>query len=206
MKPSFLVAGLAFAFVGVLGAEGCKAGGVGDPCTPEQQYDQSFLGFNVSEVNVESKSFQCQTRLCLVNHFRGRVGCLYGQNADGTKAEDAAESCATPSGRPVTGKDSSGNFADPVKKARVEPQCTDRREEDAVYCSCRCADVNGKTDDGASYCTCPSGFECTPLVTSIGPTDQGLTGSYCVKSSAKFKPENNCTASCTGKTCPSAKK
>ena len=62
---------------------GCSASGVGDPCIPEQEYNEQFLGFSQKEVNVESKSFQCQTRVCLVNHFRGRVSCPYGQTAAG---------------------------------------------------------------------------------------------------------------------------
>ena len=53
----------------------CQDEGVGDPCTPEQEYNPSFIGFDEKEVNVESKSFQCRTRICLVNHFRGRASC-----------------------------------------------------------------------------------------------------------------------------------
>ena len=66
--------------VGLVSASGCSQTGVGDPCTPEQEFDTQFNGFDEQEVNVESKSFQCQTRLCLVNHFQGRVSCPYGQN------------------------------------------------------------------------------------------------------------------------------
>src|SRR5208283_2191815 len=69
--------------LGVLSNIGCQATHVGDPCTPEQEYDKSFLGFSQTEVSVESKSFQCETRLCLVDHFQGRVSCPYGQPGDG---------------------------------------------------------------------------------------------------------------------------
>ena len=58
----------------------CQPGGVGDPCTPEDEYDRNFSGYNAKEVNVESKSFQCETRICLANHFQGRVSCKYGQS------------------------------------------------------------------------------------------------------------------------------
>jgi hypothetical protein len=61
-------------------AGGCQTGGVGDPCTPEDEYQPAFSGFAPSEVNVESRSFQCETRVCLVNHFRGRVSCPLGQD------------------------------------------------------------------------------------------------------------------------------
>src|SRR5258708_4084948 len=46
----------------LVGAPGCKDVGVGDPCVPEQEYFADFNGFSEKEVNVESKSFQCQTR------------------------------------------------------------------------------------------------------------------------------------------------
>jgi hypothetical protein len=58
---------------------GCPSGGVGDPCIPEDEYKENFSGFKITEENVESRSFQCQTRICLVNHFQGRVSCPNGQ-------------------------------------------------------------------------------------------------------------------------------
>jgi hypothetical protein len=196
----------------LLGAGGCTASGVGDPCTPEEEYDPSFLGFNYKEVNVESRSFQCQTRLCLVNHFQGRVSCPYGQNSDGTPNAPAT-SCATDGsgagccipgvGAGVTGKDpSTGMVVNPCGSkgntgpcgAQVKPQCTDRTAADAVYCSCRCANINGKTDDGANYCTCPDGFSCTQLVSSIGAGNEGLTGAYCVKNKTQYDPSSSCTS------------
>src|SRR5262249_4591321 len=36
-----------------LASSGCSQTGVGDPCTPEQEYDPTFNGFNLKEVNVE---------------------------------------------------------------------------------------------------------------------------------------------------------
>src|SRR6185503_2629823 len=60
---------------------GCQSGGVGDPCTPEDEYSPDFAGFKVTEENIESRSFQCATRICLVNHFQGRVSCPLGQDA-----------------------------------------------------------------------------------------------------------------------------
>jgi hypothetical protein len=58
----------------------CDSGGVGDPCTPEEEYLENFAGFKLTEENIESRSFQCQTRVCLVNHFQGRVSCPLGQD------------------------------------------------------------------------------------------------------------------------------
>ncbi len=62
-------------------AVGCAPGGVGDPCVPEDEYTATFSGFGSAEANVESRSFQCETRVCIVNHFQGRVSCPYGQLA-----------------------------------------------------------------------------------------------------------------------------
>jgi len=46
-----------------------QLGGVGDPALRKKSTSQSFLGFSVREVSVESKSFQCQTRSCLGEPF-----------------------------------------------------------------------------------------------------------------------------------------
>jgi hypothetical protein len=189
-------AGLALTVISTMG---CQATHVGDPCTPEQEYDPSFLGFSQTEVSVESKSFQCETRLCLVDHFQGRVSCPYGQTIDGgANAPAPVTACLTPAtGVPVTGRDSNGVLVDTTQQALVEPQCLDRTAANAVYCSCRCANANGATNDGANYCQCPDGFSCTQLVPSVGTmTDQELTGAYCVKSSAQYVP-NACTTSPT---------
>src|SRR5688500_11472615 len=63
-------------------ALGYEPGGVGEPCSPEDEYQPAFSGFGVTEVNVESRSYSCETRVCLVNHFQGRVSCPYGQTAE----------------------------------------------------------------------------------------------------------------------------
>jgi hypothetical protein len=183
-----LAAAVALVAIAAVTGTGCQSSGVGDPCTPEQEYDPSFLGFDIKEVSVESKSYQCMTRLCLVDHFQGRVSCPYGQQASGMPNAPAT-ACMTPIGTAVTGKDSTGAFVDPIKMALVQPQCANRTAAAAVYCSCRCANVNGATNDGYNYCTCPDGFSCTQLVGSVGTgTNEGLTGAYCVKSSAQYNP------------------
>jgi len=173
--------------------QGCKSTGVGDPCTPEQEYDPAFSGFSEKEVNVESKSFQCLTRLCLVNHFRGRVSCPYGQDSQGAPPVGgggdggSASACVVPgSGTPIA-----PGQPDPLGNC-VASQCEDRQAADAVYCSCRCANVDGKTDDGSVYCGCPENFECKQLVSSIGGTNEGLTGGYCIKNGTEFNATNNC--------------
>src|SRR5258708_5583188 len=121
------IVGLAFLTVG------CPSGGVGDPCTPEDEYTQEFSGFSVGEVNVESRSFQCETPICLVNHFQGRVSGPYGQ----TQAVADTSSAASLSGKEpdrcrIPGTD--GVSIDDRIKVAVEPQLEERQAEKAVYC------------------------------------------------------------------------
>ncbi len=206
----------AFVAITSVSAQGCKASGVGDPCIPEQEYDPTFLGFDPQEVNVESKSFQCLTRLCLVNHFRGRVTCPYGQDKTGTMLPgiDGASSGAFPPGgdlqkppnpvgpclipggtNPATDNITGNLTTDPADGAQVHPQCIDREAANTVYCSCRCADANGKTDNGV-FCTCPDGFTCSQLVNPVGVTDVGLTGAYCIKKGTDYQSFSACDLAC----------
>jgi hypothetical protein len=219
---SALTAVAAVAFVNVVAGTGCSTTGIGDPCIPEAEYAADFLGFDQTEVNVESKSFQCETRLCLVNHFRGRVSCPYGQNqyanasytppgapptattaptftCNGQGATNAANTpCCLPGvdqpvlGDPDTGQTPGGGK---VTSSAVQPNCTDRTADKAVYCSCRCENINGKTDDGAVYCQCPSGFTCSQLVQPIGEGNAGLTGGYCIKNKTDFST-SSCASPC----------
>jgi hypothetical protein len=195
--------------------QGCAQTGVGDPCVPEQEYDPTFLGFAVGEVNVESKSFDCQTRLCLANHFQGRVTCPYGQTKsgappatkpDGSLYQDAnghyIAACEVPQSGPALADGGlpvnaaiTGTPGDTTDGALVPPQCLQRTAATAVYCSCRCANVNGQTNDGAVYCACPSGYTCQQLVSPIGANDTGLTGAYCIQNNTQYDSLSQCTSS-----------
>ncbi len=162
-------------------ALGCETGGVGDPCIPEDEYQQTFTGYSEDEVNVESRSFQCETRVCLVNHFRGRVSCPYGQTAgDLALPGNDPKRCRIPG---TTGE----NPQDQIGVV-VNPQLTKRRADDSVYCSCRCANAKGGKDDGARYCDCPSGFTCEKLLDDLGLGSSQLAGSYCIRDNTKFDP------------------
>lgn len=177
------------------GALGCESGGVGAPCIPEDEYNQDFNGFALTEVNVESRSFQCETRVCIVNHFQGRVSCPYGQADPATSnlpPTDRAR-CRVPGSDGTTCVDAAGNIAENCGGATnvdeirvpVDPQLIFRAAEDTVYCSCRC---KGPEPD-AVYCECPSGFTCAELVRNIGVPGRGqLVGSYCVKPGTVYDP------------------
>jgi hypothetical protein len=150
----------------------CEAGGVGDPCIPDpDEYVDSFSGYSVGEVNVTSRSYDCESRVCLVNNFQGRVSCAYGTNGPPENRPpgqrdtvDHPDQCFLPGGL--------GNVEVPVKAQRIE-----RRPEDAVYCSCRC----DGPDPNARYCECPSGFQCRELVPQTDTGPSGRAGSYCVR-------------------------
>ncbi len=167
---------------------------VGDACTPSLEARESFTSFSENEVVIESATPQCNAGVCLVNHFRGRVTCPYGQDMDG-KAPPGAAACALPDG---------GAVAPDAGRAKnqVSAQCLDRTAAKAVYCSCRCANAAGKTDDGATYCGCPSGFACTQLVTSIGSKQDDISGAYCMKEGTAYDVTNACSAICDPATGP----
>jgi len=152
----------------------CQPGGVGDPCIPEDEYTSTFPGYNVKEFNVETKSFQCETRVCMVNHFQGRVSCKYGQAAgDGN--------CTVP-GAPTI-----------AISAKVDPQLAKRTADKAVYCSCRC---DGE-DKNARYCKCPSGYACDHLSDDIGLGSGNLFGSYCVRDGTQYDPRTQDLTGCS---------
>lgn len=158
----------------------CTPGGIGDPCTPESEYDPTFGGFDVREVYVESKSFQCESRVCLINHFQGRESCPWGQTeADLSQPAGAPARCRLPASQdPVTV---------PVRAWNVE-----RPAHETVYCSCRCAGP----DPGARYCSCPDGYECRELVPEIGASSQQLAGSYCIKRGTAAAASDEAAPSC----------
>jgi hypothetical protein len=113
----------------------CQSGGVGDPCTPEDEYDPRFAGFKVTEENIESRSFQCQTRICLVNHFQGRVSCPLGQVGP--------QACNGPDDNTTCGTKKC------VQSAIFAPECDSNDD-----CGGRTCNTEGK------FCECQSATDC----------------------------------------------
>jgi hypothetical protein len=161
----------------------CSSGGVGDPCTPEDEYDSSFPGFTVDLQNIESRSFQCATRICLVNHFQGRVSCPLGQAAPQgcdpkgtgtpcaagktcTQAQIYAPSCAVcnendPSCTPIPCP-TVGSTALNCTSLSSFKDCT---ESDNGNCTCTCTDSDNSSINGVSYsCEGATNDPTSPLV------------------------------------------
>jgi hypothetical protein len=136
----------------------CQSGGVGDPCTPEQEYVAHFTGFNIAEAYIESRSFQCATRLCLVDHFQGRVSCPLGQSAADIKL------CAGP------GDTSCGPGSQCAAAETFAPPCDPSvRCPNGLTCDpdrrvCTCDSVRSPTLslDGASYTCAYFDTSCVP--------------------------------------------
>ena len=173
-----------FLLAAVVATTHCGSGGVGHPCIPEDEYRTLFSGFGATEVYVESRSFQCMTRVCLVDHFQGRVSCPYGQTEDDLSLPgDDPKRCRVPA---TDGREEGEEI-----EVAVDPWLVARPPEDAVYCSCRC----DGPDPSADYCECPSGYACRELVPDLGPLGSGnLAGSYCVKDGGN--PSRAATVDC----------
>jgi hypothetical protein len=170
----------------LVGSVACESGGVGDPCTPEDEFFDDFSGFAIGEVNVESRSFQCETRVCLVNKFQGRVSCPYGTN--GTPPNPNVPQTVSHD-RPCEVPGLGGYVTVPV-----DPQLQARNPDVSVYCSCRC----DGDDPNARYCECPSGFECAEIVVNRGnQTQSELAGSYCVRSGSDVDLTNISRTECS---------
>ena len=176
-------AGLACITAMVIGASmtlGFESGGVGDPCQPEDEFFDDFSGFSLGEVNVESRSFQCETRVCLVNKFQGRVSCPYGTNGS---PPDPNATETVKHNLPCEVPGFGGNV-----KVPVYPQRLARRPDVAVYCSCRCSG----SDPNARYCECPSGFECADIGVrqGQGQTNEQQAGNYCIRKGSNLDDPN----------------
>jgi hypothetical protein len=140
-----------------------QAVGVGKRCTPSDERQPYFSGFEVTEFAVDVPADGCETNLCLVNHFQGRTSCPYGQtdsDAKGTSQTPEELLCHVPG--------SAERVTVPVSR-----QFTRRRSADSVYCSCQC----GGPDPNGNYCACPTDFQCAKLTGAYA---------YCIKSGTEY--------------------
>jgi len=204
------------------GSTGSSGGALGAGCVPSEEADATFQGFSVDDVSLETKSSMCSSNVCLVNHFQGRVTCPYGQTAPGTgpsgpagspaAAVSSQDGCVLPgmtagtTSAEVTATNVNlpGQSAGHVPAQIIGAGASDRTANKTVYCSCRCANAEGATDDGATYCGCPESYTCTQLVASFGQPNDTVSGAYCVLDGTVYNPalstNETCTASVTSPT------
>ncbi len=141
-----------------LGLVGCPSGGVGDPCTPEDEFRENFAGFDLTEANIESRSFQCQTRVCLVNHFQGRVSCPLGQRAP-TGCSENANACASDEECSAGGVIITDCDPTPCDEAGADPDNCNQGDASNEACGGNTCNRSGRF----CHCTasgCPSGYIC----------------------------------------------
>ena len=140
-----------------------KPGSVGAPCIEDDEWNDAFNGFAVSEINIATLSTRCDSQMCIANHFQGRVSCPYGQTEAQTMNDPR---CFVPeSDAPIT--------------VIVNPQRIDRPAAKTVTCSCRCAGPVGP------FCECPSGTVCDDLVEDFG-APRPMPPMYCVPIGAVY--------------------
>lgn len=140
----------------------------GAPCLPEDELSLDFLGYSEKEVSVVSGTPECDSGVCLVNHFRGRVSCPYGQTEEEV---GSTPQCFQPG-------------TDLTVTTPVFPQLLDRAAASTVVCSCRC---NGP--EPGDFCQCPSDMECRPLIGDLGLSGSDvLAGSYCIPRGTVYNP------------------
>ena len=152
---------------------------VGTPCVPLMEQSTTFDGYRLSEVSVESAAGNPPGgAVCIGFDFQGLTTCPYGQDADG--GSPSGQPCTTPDGMPVVGA--------------VAPQCTNHRPSQSVVWSCLCANVDGQTNDGQTYCDCPTGTSCVQTLTALNGST-ALTGAYCLPS-AEAKADRGCASEC----------
>lgn len=168
------------------GAQGGDASkeAIGTPCVPSEEQVSGFTAYDANEVTLDVDHPACGGGLCVVNHFQGRVSCPYGQTeADLALPADDPRRCR------IT--DADGRPTGEVVESAVPPQLLDRRAEDVVRCSCRCAGP----DPNADYCTCPSRMDCVELFEDFG-FQNGFEGSYCIALGTTYDEDTAGTATC----------
>ncbi|HEX7604163.1 MAG TPA: hypothetical protein VF316_21240, partial [Polyangiaceae bacterium] len=68
---------------------------VGAACVPSPELSATFPGFTEQGVTLDKGNAACGPLVCIVNHFRGRTTCPYGQDSTGN-APPNAKACTLP--------------------------------------------------------------------------------------------------------------
>jgi hypothetical protein len=145
---------------------------LGSVCVPTDEADPSFSGFQFEDVTIDVGTQACESGVCVVEQFQGRVSCPLG--SPGPDNGGSAGECRTPdSHRAVT--------------VKVLAQLVNRPPSLGSTCSCRCAGPG----DGP-FCDCGANLECVPLIDALGlGNDDAYAGSYCVPRGAVPGPPRN---------------
>jgi hypothetical protein len=156
---------------------------VGDPCTPPDETSPLFSGFDVSDEVIDAPDFTaCQSGVCLVNYFQGRVTCPLGQAAP--------KPCAGPSDTTTCGGGAcveSGVvpvFCDPEAPGGGDAQC---------------AGHGGVCDAARNACVCHADADCpdgTGCDVSAGECEQ-----YVCQAAAGCQSAGASNAENAGKSC-----
>jgi hypothetical protein len=202
-------------------ANGCAPVNVGDPCIPEAEFNPASGAAVPNDLSIDVNSVQCETRVCLIHYFKGRVSCPFGNGNRGGQASlgQKCQQVGEKRGYFTLGGASGGTLCCPVLgdldekpiNLAVEAQCKGRQAKDAVYCSCRCDVPDDPEIDKAQVqlCKCPSGYACVPLCDqkhgNCGVVPKGKWGSYCVKEGklgSTYDPEKSAEVLCGGDLTP----
>ena len=205
---------------------GCPNSGVGAQCTPEDEYREQFAGFTLQSAFIESRSFQCETRLCLVNHFQGRTSCPLGQekpkNCNPSGGNDGScpdgETCKAagviiddcdPTVCGTAGADPSNSNGDGGKKAACGGLVCDK---DGRFCGCTSGACGEGyfCDPGTKLCTTkvcapkPSGTPETDKRCFIPGTDIPIAVAVCGQCDANSRRDEANAVYCTCRCAPPA--
>jgi hypothetical protein len=197
---SHLLALVAVAAVAALPVA-CTSGGVGDPCTPDEEYDALFDGFDIAENYLESRSLQCATRVCLVNYFQGRVSCPLGQSAADLKPCAGPTDTTCGPGASCVVSDTFAQACDPCDPA-TDPACVPCPAGltcDAQQGVCTCDSSSPSlTLAGVSYGCAYFDPSCVP---SASAPCAGLPTSYLCHASGACQSATATPAQNEGKAC-----
>jgi hypothetical protein len=178
---------------------GLPADAIGTMCVPSSEANPAYPGSKVEILEIESHFDACASGVCLVNHFQGRVSCPLGQAAPAACAHPVDGGCASASCQTASasdaenaGKSCCAEGSDLLVSTPVCGQCAGRSAAQSAYCSCRCGPADGDpAADGGTYCACPDGFACTPLVLYVGIPDPNA-GKYCIKQGTAYTGPDQC--------------
>ena len=134
-----------------------SVGQIGDPCTPTGEGQAGAPGPHaVTELSVEDQFDACNSGICLVNHFQGRVSCPLGQATPPSCAGPDDTSCGAGASC-VASEPHYGSYCDPTIADGAAPQCgSGLCNPNRNTCAC----IKNSERTGASVCDTIA-HECT---------------------------------------------